>query len=244
MGRRTEYLIYFCFVTLWAIVSFGWLTASAVLKSSNYQFVETSLGGNGLTTTKSTTYQSQFSSGIIGVGTSSDSTLQVKAGNETTNDPALSFSILSNNISFGNFSPTSTVTANSSFQVSDYTSYGYTVQVFGTPPTNSSGYKISPMSTTAAPQVGVEQYGLNLVANTIPVSFGANPNYGQFGSGTVATNYNTANEFRFVSGDTIANSGVSSGVTIYTLSYIVDVSSITPGGEYTASQNIICTGTY
>lgn len=244
MGRRTENIVYFGFATLWAVVSFGWFSASAVLKSSNYQFIETSLGGTGLTSTKSADFQSSQSGGITGVGTSSDGTVKVEAGNLTTNDPALSFSVLSGNVSFGSFSPTATAIANASFEATDYTSYGYIVQVYGTPPTNSSGYQITPMSTTAASEVGIEQYGINLVANTVPQSFGANPNYGQFGSGTVAANYDTANDFRFVSGDEIASSGQSSGQTIYTISYIVNVSDITPGGQYTATQNIICTGTY
>lgn len=244
LGRRTEKLIYFIFVSGWAIVFAGWLNVSAILKSTNYQFIETSLGGTGLTETSSPNFQSQQSGGIIGVGTSSDGTVQIQAGHETTSDPALSFAVLSNSASFGSFSPTSTAVANSSFEVSDYTSYGYIVQIFGTPPTNSSGYSISPMTTTAASSVGTEQYGLNLVANTNPVSFGANPNNGQFGYGSVSANYDTPNNYRFVNGDTIASSAKSTGLTIYTMSFIVNVSDITPGGQYIAKQNIICTGTY
>ncbi len=244
MGRRTEKFIYFIFVCVWAIIFAGELNAMAILKSTNYQFIETSLGGTGLTATQSPDFQSQQSGGIIGVGTSSDGTVQIQAGNETTSDPALSFSVLSSSANFGSFSPTSTAVANSSFEVSDYTSYGYIVQVFGTPPTNSSGYSITPMTTTAASSVGTEQYGFNLVANTNPVSFGANPNNGQFGYGSVSANYDVPNNYRFVNGDIIASSAKSSGLTIYTISYIVNVSDITPGGQYTAQQNIVCTGTY
>jgi hypothetical protein len=100
------------------------------------------------------------------------------------------------------------------------------------------------MSTTGPSQAGVEQFGLNLVANTSPVSLGANPNHGQFGVGSAATNYATTNNYRFVSGETIASAPKSSGMTIYTISYIVNVSSLTPGGQYSSNQTVICTGTY
>jgi hypothetical protein len=85
---------------------------------------------------------------------------------------------------------------------------------------------------------------MNLVANTSPISFGANPDHGQFGFGSASTNYGTANNFRFVNGETIASAPKSSGQTIYTISYLVNVNSLTPGGNYTSSQTLICTGTF
>ena len=246
LERWLEKIIYVLFAGAWTLIVFGGLTASAASSSTNYKLIEPSLGGTGLLQSQSTNYQAQQSGGIVGVGTSTAPTaVQIRAGHQTTNDPALSIGILTGNPSFSTFSPTSTATATSQFEVSDYTSYGYIVQLFGTPPTNSGGYKITPMATNGSPQVGVSQYGINLVANTIPATFGANPNFGQFGAGgAAATNYNTPNSYRFVSGDIIAQGSQSSGNIIYTISYIVDVTDITPGGQYTSSQNIICTATY
>src|ERR1039458_9586077 len=57
-------------------------------QSSNYAFTETSLGGVGVTNTHSSDYKASSSGGIIGFGTSADASLQIKAGHETTNDPA------------------------------------------------------------------------------------------------------------------------------------------------------------
>ena len=145
---------------------------------------------------------------------------------------------------FGSFSPSTTSTATAQFAVIDYTSYGYIVQIAGSPPTNSYGYQIKPLTANGSPNAGTEQYGINLVANTNPISFGSNPNYGQFGFGSVATNYNTANSYRYDSNDEIAYSSKSSGETVYTISYIVDVSPLTPGGQYISAQSLICTGTY
>ena len=217
---------------------------SNALSSSHYNFVETSLGGSGLLGASSANYQAAATSAILGVDTTSSSSFQIKAGNQTTNDPALSFAVNSPNVSFGTFSPTAATTATTTFQVSDYTSFGYVVEIFGTPPTQNS-HTISAMSTTGTSQSGTEQFGINLVANTSPVNpLGANPDHGQFGFGSAATNYNTANNYRFVSGETIASAPKSSGITIYTISYILNVASITPAGQYVGNQTILCVGTY
>jgi hypothetical protein len=235
-GICATILFFFCYILSVNLVY--------ALKSTDYQFVETSLGGVGARNTASTNYQASTSGAILGFGTSADATMQIKAGNETTNDPALSFAIDSPSVSFGSFSPTTTAVATSSFQVSNYTSYGYVVGIYGSTPTNVGGHSITAMSTTATSQTGVEQFGINLVSNSSPSSFGANPNNGQFGYGTAASNYSTANNFRYVNGDTIASAPKSSGLTIYTISYIVNVSSLTPGGQYSTGETIICTGTY
>jgi hypothetical protein len=231
----------FSFVILGYIVS---PVFADPLKSNNFQFQETSLGGTGLYDSQSANYQTAGTAGgILGVGNSASSGFQINAGNITTNDPSLSFGITSANANFTDFSPALASTATSTFEVIDYTSYGYIVQVIGTPPTKGS-HAITAMSSTGTSQAGTEQFGLNLVANTSPISYGANPDHGQFGFGSAATNYGLANNFRFVSGETIASAPKSSGKTIYTISYLVNVNSLTPGGQYTSSQTLICTGTY
>jgi hypothetical protein len=239
----TKLLIGLYVIITFVICCFVSTTLADPLKSNNYEFEEQALGGVGLTNTSSPSYQAAESGGILGFGNSADATMQINAGNTTTNDPALSFAIDTPNVNFGAFSPSTTAVATSTFQVSDYTSYGYVVQTLGTGPTYG-GHTIAGMSTTGPSQAGVEQFGLNLVANTSPVSLGANPNHGQFGVGSAATNYATTNNYRFVSGETIASAPKSSGMTIYTISYIVNVSSLTPGGQYSSNQTVICTGTY
>jgi len=214
------------------------------LQSTNYRFSEPSLGGIGTADTQSAGYKALTSGGIIGFGDNSvGTTMQVATGHETTDEPALSFAVASSSLNFGSFSPTTTATSTSTFAVSDYTSYGYVVQALGTPPTNGA-HTITAMSTTGTSTVGIEQFGINLVANTSPSSLGANPDHGQFGFGSATTNYGTANNYRFVSGETIASAPKSSGITIYTISYIVNVSSLTIGGQYSGSQTILCTATF
>lgn len=232
-----------CLLVL-AISTFSIVGASAdTEKSATLQLDEPAVGFDGAFNSASTNYQTLQAVGGDAVGNSASTNLQVQAGARTTPDPTLSFAVLTYNSTFGSFGPTVTATTTSTFSVIDYTSYGYAVQIIGTPPTNGA-HVITAMSTTGTSTIGSEQFGINLVANTSPSSFGANPDNGSFGFGTAATNYNTTNNYRYVSGETIATAPKSSGSTIYTISYIVNVSSITPGGDYSSNQSIICTATY
>jgi hypothetical protein len=217
--------------------------AESPLQSSNYRFEESTLGAGGLLQSSSANYQASSTTGDLAVGSAASTNYQVNAGSKTTNDPALSFTMNSSGVNFGSFTPSSATVTTANFSISNYTSYGYVVQIMGSAPTNGS-HTITPMATTATSQAGTEQFGMNIVANTSPVSFGANPNNGQFGFGAAAPNYGTSNRYRYVSGETIATAPKSSGETIYTLSYLINVGSLTPGGKYTSNQTLIVTGTY
>lgn len=219
------------------------------LKSTNYQFINTDAGSGGLIQATSTHYQSVESTSDSAVATSKSTNYQTEAGSQTTPDPALTLSVSGGTTSFNNlFSSSAASTATAQFSVIDYTSYGYAVQLVGTTPTYN-GHSIAAMSNgSGGPAVsspGHEQFGVNLVANTSPV-VGTNPNYGQFGLVTAGptTNYDSPNGFYYSSGSSIASSPKSSGQITYTISFLVNVDSLTPGGQYTSNQQIICTGTY
>lgn len=212
-------------------------------KSTNYTINESSIATGGQYDATSSSYQAMSSTTDIAVGTTSSGNFQVTAGTKTPRDPALTFSVNAISSPFGQFATNVTRTATATFSVSNYTAYGYVVQVYGPTPTTGN-HSIANMSVTGPPQVGVEQFGINLVANTIPISFGANPDNGQFGFGSVASGYNTPNNYRYVNGETIARATKDSGVTNYTISYIVNVAPLTAGGTYTASQTLVVTGTY
>jgi hypothetical protein len=151
-------------------------------------------------------------------------------------------------INFGDFSASTATVTSTTFSVTNYTSFGYVVQIIGSAPTSGST-TINAMdpagpSYPGASIAGTSQFGINLVANTSPTSVGANPNNGQFGFGAAAGNYGTSNSYRYVSGETIALAPKSSGTTIYTMTYMVNVPALTPGGKYTCDQTLIVTGTY
>lgn len=227
-----------------SLIIYGfWQQPAQAQQSANFRFIESSIGGSGFQGSESANFQSSGASGLIGLGNSASTNVQVNAGHVTTSDPTLTFSVNSSAVNFGTFSAAVAATATATFEVINYTSYGYVVQILGEVPKYGS-HEIDAMASTGPSQVGVEQFGLNLVANTSPISFGANPDQGQFGFGVAASNYNTVNNFRFVSGETIASAPKSSGNTIYTISYIVNVASLTPGGQYSGNQTILCVGTY
>lgn len=219
------------------------LVYADTLQSPNYKFDESSIGSGGLVQSSSTNYQARDALGDTAIGNSASSNYQVESGSKTTSEPTLSFAVTNANANFGSFTATGASVATSTFTVSDYTSYGYAVQLLGNPPSNG-GHTIQPMTTTGTSQSGIEQFGVNLVANTSPTSVGANPLHGLFGVGSASANYGTPNQYRYVSGETIASAPKSSGVTTYTMSYLVNVNVLTPGGKYTSNQVVICTGTY
>lgn len=221
--------------------------ATDVPASTNYRFDETSIGLTNNLESSSTNYRDQSGLGDTAAGSASSANFQTQAGSDTSAAPNLTFSMNSSTANFGAFSPTTPSIGVATFSITNYTSYGYVVQVAGNPPSYGSN-QIDAMSVTAPSQPGSEQFGINLVANTSPVSFGANPNNGtapnNFGYGQAAPNYATPNQFRYVSGETIAQAPKSSGKTDYTISYLVNVASLTPGGTYNSNQTLIVTGTY
>ncbi len=217
--------------------------------SSNYRIDESYVGPGGVLDSGSPNYlfqSGQNSVGNSGVGESGSSNFTAQSGATTTNDPRLECAITSSAANFGNLSTSVASRATATFKVLNYTSYGYTVNILGSPPTNN-GHTLNAMTSTDTSHTGTEQFGINLVANTSPATFGANPVQvpdSSFSSGAAATNYNTANNYRYNSGEAIATGARSSGETDYTISYIVNVSTTTPGGQYGGNQVIICTGTY
>lgn len=214
-----------------------------VPQSTNYRFDESTVGAGGLVQSNSTNFQASQSTGDLGVGNAASENFQVEAGSQTTNEPTLKFAINNTDPNFGSFSANDSAVTSASFTISNYTSYGYVVQISGGTPKNGT-YALPAMTETSSPEFGVEQFGINLVANTFPESIGANPDYGEFGVGSPAPNYGESNKYRYVSGETIATAPKSSGATTYTISYLVNVDSLTPGGIYTSNQTLIVTGTY
>lgn len=243
VGSRSGYVRGFT-VLLVSVVLLWPLTAQAA-KSTSYQIDEDFVGGLGGNYSSSATYQSIDSGGTPAVGESASASYQLKSGATTTNDPNLSFAVNTGSVGLGTLSPSTAATANATFSVMNYTSYGYVVQIFGSPP-SYSGHTLTAMSGSAS-VVGTEQFGINLASNTLPLNFGADPVQvpsSSFSYGAAATGYSASNNYRYNSGDTIAQATKSSGQTTYTISYVANMAGNTPPGAYSGSQTLICTGTY
>jgi hypothetical protein len=217
--------------------------------SSNYSVDQIFMGIGGELNACSTTYCAKQTAGEIAAGHAAGSLFRTQAGFNTDRAPYLAFSVVGSSTDLGYLSPFGTATASGTFAVKTYLAQGYVVQVVSDPPTSlgSGAHQINPMTTPGGPSPGTEQFGMNLVANTSPVAFGADPVQvpdNTFSFGTVATGYNTTNVYKYNKGDVIASSTQSSGETDYTVSFIYDISPLTADGFYQYDGVFVATSTF
>lgn len=215
--------------------------------SSNYQVNEVFFGSGGELNACSSSYCSKQSAGESAVGTTSSANYKAQGGFNTDRQPYLEFTVSNTNIDLGKLSTTSTRTATANFTIKAYLSHGYSIVNASDPPSNN-GYVMQ--AITAAPtasSAGTEQFGINLVSNTSPISFGADKTYtpdSTFSNGLVAPDYSNHNMFVYRKNDVVAYSNASSSYTNYTISYIFNISSVTPGGTYELHHVLVATATY
>ncbi len=214
--------------------------------SSNYQVNQVFFGSGGNLNNCSTTYCAKTSAGEITVGNTTGTNYQAQGGFNTGRQPYIEMTVSNTNVNLGTLSPTTTATTTATFTVSTYLAHGYIV-VNGSPPPTNNSHTLTNLATPTASQVGIEQFGINLVANTSPISFGSNPLQlpsSSFSFGQVSSGYNSANLYKYNQGDTIAYSSQSTGQTTYTVSYIFNISHVTPGGTYVFNHVLIATSTF
>lgn len=231
--------------------------------STNYSVTEGEVGGNGQFNSSSTNYNinpsvddggSSLGESFVGAGGSTN--YSSGAGFNTSASPTLTLIVNTSNVALGLLTTSAANTATATFSVINYTTYGYVASLVGSAPTNS-GHALAPLTTDTASANNTEQFGINLRANTSPVTVGADPvqvpsgtfSFGVAGDGITGTfgttrPYTIPNNYRFVSGETIASAPKSSGQTNYTVSFMANKSGSTPGGVYTGALSVVVTGTY
>ncbi len=151
------------------------------------------------------------------------------------------------------FSPTAAAIASSQLAASTNSLSGYVITVNGATMTSGSA-TIPALTSATVPAIGNSQFGMNLEVNTTAVSTPAvgiaitPAANGTTLKGQAVAGYNTPDTFKFLTGDTIANSANGgAGPTnsqIYTASYIVNVSGGQLAGTYTTTLTYICTSTF
>lgn len=234
-------------VSLIILVATGRL-AFAQSSSSNYKIEESFIGPGGQLDSSSAGFKARASLGDTGINYSDSSNFSLWAGYTTNTDPFIEFSVNTSTVDLGVLSTTSASTATATFNVKAYLSSGYVVTTYSPPPKNNS-VTINALTTPTASAAGTEQFGINLVANTLPEVVGNDPvqtptGTPPFGFGYAAAGYNTPNAYKYVDGDVVAQSDSSSGQTDYTITYIFNISNITPGGEYVMNHALIATATF
>ncbi len=141
-----------------------------------------------------------------------------------------------NNLDLGVLSPTGASTGTTQMAAGTNGVGGYSISVLGTTMTSGNNI-IAPLNTLGISNLGTEQFGMNLVANTAPlVGQGtAGP-----GTGSPSFDYRQANQFKFANGDIVAGSTLPSDMTKYTVSYIANVTDDQKAGFYSATLTYVC----
>jgi hypothetical protein len=227
--------------------------ANAQYSSGNYKANEVFFGAGGDTNQSSANYKASASAGALGVGQVSSTNYQAYSGFLTPNEPFLEMEIDTTLVDLGDLDASATKTGTANFHVRAYIDSGYSVQTLSSPPSYTSGtvtHTLAAMTTLGNAATGTEQFGINLVANTSPASFGTNPSpqpNGTFATGVAASGYNTTNKFKYNPGDTIVQTPSASsgwGLTNYTISYIANIGAFTPAGNYRMIHDLAVVATY
>lgn len=141
----------------------------------------------------------------------------------------------------GNISSTETLYAQSQMAVGTNASGGFSITVHGTP--MSAGiHTIESLSTPTASKPGVNQFGINLVENSVS-GVGKDPE-GDWANAVVADGYNEAEKFKYVQGDTVAYSPNVSLMKKFTVSYILNSSPNLRAGVYSTTVTYIASGRF
>lgn len=228
--------------------------------SPNYRVDQTFFGSGGELDANSANYRAKQTAGEVGIGNTASANYQAYAGFNTTDEPFIEFFVTTSNVDIGYLDTASPTTTTGTFYVRAWQAEGYAVRTEADTPKNIHGaYNLAPMTGGGASSPGTEQFGINLVRNDDFVcpdgppdpdpacDVGNDPEQvpdNTFSFGVAEPGYDTSNNFRYNKGDVVARSAKSTSVTIYTVSYLYNISPTTPAGEYSFAHNLVATGTY
>lgn len=141
----------------------------------------------------------------------------------------------------GQLDADSTLVAKSQMAVGTNATAGFAVTAIGTPLAAGTNV-IDGLKTPTASQVGVNQFGINLVQNTAP-AIGGNPE-GTFTNAEPTADYGIPNQYKYVSGDVVASSPNVSLMRKFTVSYIVNSNPDLKAGVYSTTITYIASGRF
>jgi hypothetical protein len=247
-------------VAVLSILTFG-NSAVFAQSSTNYRVDESSFSSGSEFDASSTNFGASGTAGLNAVGDASSTNFDVVAGLITPDVPFLEFVVTGATVDLGVLDPNTTSSGsaqagacNCSFYVRSYLSSSYSVTTISDPPTSEGNAVLTAKSTQGAPSgsQSVEEFGMNVVANTAPSTMGQNPvnqPNGSFADGVATAEYGTTNQYKYAPGDIIANAAGTAntqawGMTEYTISYIAKSSPVTPAGLYSMDHVLVATSTY
>jgi len=196
--------------------------------SNNYQMVESGFGNTSGNESCSTEYCATVSIG----NDSASSAVVPEFGEANYSEPFLEMIVAPGESNLGELTTEKTGAKTMQVKIRNYQTGGYRLMLVGDPP-KYGARKLNTPSTPTDSRPGTEQFGVNVVANTVPV-VGANPTLQGGGDATplVTSNYNTTNKFMYVPGQVLAETQTNTGGADFTVSMIVNISNATPAGKY------------
>jgi hypothetical protein len=213
--------------------------------STNYMVDQTQFGSGSSIQSCSEEFCSQSSLGDTATGSASSNNYSAQFGAVTAGEPVLEIITIGGLQDLGVLDVDHVATATAEVKVRNYFSSGYVMQIIGHTP-GQGVHELKALDQASTSHPGMEQFGINIVANSDP-SVGTDPvqvpdNETSFGQ--VMDDYSTPNLFKYVSGEPVAFSNSSTGQTNYTISMIINVSNITPGGKYRGDFAAVVIPTY
>ncbi|HEY8886063.1 MAG TPA: hypothetical protein VIM31_01005 [Candidatus Microsaccharimonas sp.] len=214
-------------------------TAASGSQAVSFSAVTNQSTANATFFVRMTTYSDSAWTTPIDTGTVAAST----AGQITVTasiDESVTFTLAAATVPLGTLTTVATGSGTSSMTASTNAASGYSVTVNGT--TLMSGANpIAALASPTASTLNTAQFGINLAANTTPaVGIAASGT----GTGAAATGYNTANQFKFVSGDTVASASLPTNSNTFTTSYIANINGAAAAGSYSTLLTYIATANY
>jgi len=201
--------------------------------STSYKLDQAQFGSGSQSQSCSSTYCADSAAGDTVVGSASSDNYSAQFGSLTTDVPLLEVIASGGVQELGVLDADTTGSAAASLKIRSYLTNGYIVQVTGSAPTQGT-HALTALTTPSSSHAGAEQFGINLADNSTP-DIGADPVHvpsSDFSDGVVTSDYSNPNLFKYVDGDVVAHSYKSSGETDYTITMLLNVSNVTPGGHY------------
>jgi len=231
---KNQIKIYFLIIAtiLFFNLAIGWCRT----ESDNYIIWADTFSVGGSESDNSTNYKMQDTIGeaMAWSATNTAATYGIKAGfRELYPDQFLTFSVDATAVDLGKMDSSRPGTDSHTMTIDTNSTLGFTITVSGAG-LKSGGNEIDAIGAAAAASTpGTEQFGINLVANTLPI-IGADPT-GDSPVGSAAGQYGLVNKFAFYSGDTVASSSNDINSTVFTVSYIANILANTPAGNYSTT---------
>lgn len=215
------------------------------LSSPNYMVTEAQFGTGASINDCSDNYCANVSVGNTAAGLMESSSFRARAGGATSDEPLLEVAASGGFANLGTLDPTRTATFSMAVSVRSYLTGGYVIQITGDPPGYGS-YQLPRLEEPTFSSAGVEQFGINLVANQSP-KVGADPVQvpsSDISFGRVVDSYAQPDKFMYKDGDIVAFSETDSGRTDYTISMILNITNATPKGWYTSIFSAVVVPVY